>query len=161
MAAYRRSAPHGDARGAEADEWALVTPRGVAKNGLASRTHAGSDARATLHGLPFPACHTPGYGEFSAPFFCLLFFGKDAPKEVPLGDKEKEVPPRTGATLIDRHENKERPRTEENRPQREQTDEIKKNQKKFTAAIQPPPSFVQSPLPAAQETPTLDAHRSI
>jgi hypothetical protein len=39
-------------------------------------------------------CHSPvvkqsGCDAFSAPFFCLLFFGKDAPKEVPLGDKEK------------------------------------------------------------------------
>ncbi|MGF6778051.1 hypothetical protein P3T21_003258 [Paraburkholderia sp. GAS334] len=40
-------------------------------------------------GCRSPCVTQPGTAEFSAPFFCLLFFGKDAPKEVPLGDKEK------------------------------------------------------------------------
>src|SRR5258708_26649853 len=72
------------------------------------RTNADSGARETLHGGHSPRVTQPRRGKFSTPFFCLLFFGKDAPKEVPLGDKEKQVPPRTGATPINQYEIKER-----------------------------------------------------
>jgi hypothetical protein len=44
---------------------------------------------ATLHGLPFAARHTPGKDEFSKRLSFAYFSLEDAPKEVPLGDKEK------------------------------------------------------------------------
>ncbi|MGF6600046.1 hypothetical protein P3T23_004780 [Paraburkholderia sp. GAS448] len=40
------------------------------------RTNIASLARATFHGLPFPASDTSRQDALSAPFFCLLFFGK-------------------------------------------------------------------------------------
>ncbi len=81
---------------------------GAARGTAWRRTTVDSDARATLHGGHSPRVTQARRGKFSAPFFCLLFFGKDAPKEVPLGDKEKQVPPRTGATPINQYEIKER-----------------------------------------------------
>jgi hypothetical protein len=52
-------------------------------------TDAGLSARATLHGLPFPMDDTPRNGEFSKRLSFACFSLEDAPKEVPLGDKEK------------------------------------------------------------------------
>ncbi|MGF6603177.1 hypothetical protein P3T23_007930 [Paraburkholderia sp. GAS448] len=49
---------------------------GTVRGTVWRRTDVASSARATLHGVPFPVIHTPGRDKSSAPFFCLLFFGK-------------------------------------------------------------------------------------
>src|SRR5579864_1551066 len=49
---------------------------GTVRGAVWRRTNVVSLARATLRGLPFPVSDTSGKDEFSAPFFCLLFFGK-------------------------------------------------------------------------------------
>src|SRR5579864_6443897 len=49
---------------------------GTARGTIWRRTNAASSVGATLHGVPFPASDTSGQDALSAPFFCLLFFGK-------------------------------------------------------------------------------------
>ncbi|MGF6596523.1 hypothetical protein P3T23_001230 [Paraburkholderia sp. GAS448] len=49
---------------------------GTARGMVWRRTNVESLARATLHGLPFPVSDTSRKDALSAPFFCLLFFGR-------------------------------------------------------------------------------------
>src|SRR5579864_147508 len=101
------------------------TVRGTARR----RTNVVSLARATLRGLPFPVSDTSGKDASSAPFFCLLFFGKT---------KKSRCRPAQGQRQKTTSKTRKGKERQGKNQANNQTQETQKK-KKFTAAIQPPP----------------------